>query len=773
MKKILNFKWGTIAINIGAEETDAAEMMVYDTIGKDPWSEGGISASDFKQALDEITPKTRPLNIRVNSRGGDVHEGMAMMSLLNEWGGDITTTIDGVAASTASWAFIGPADKVVAGRGTQVFIHDAMAFTFGNEEELIKTAKELAKTSDQIAEMYAEKSSQSPDKDKRRDKDQMRSMMRDETLLTAEEAQNVGLVDEIVDKQTVRNFTAKEIAQMHNSLARTYNHAAKLTPAAQPTTQMNKKKIISLLNVAGVTQWNGAAITEQTSDEDLAAALEKTINEKKAAIPVPAVVTPQNADDIAALKQQIDSLVAANNESRKQRITNEVQKLVDNDQLPANSRDKAVARAMADESYLDELRALPAIQPGAPPVNGIVPIGAEPDFKNLQTHLLDRGNFIYKNFGGKNAPERVGPEGARAIHENAMARAQLIKKHKNMLVQMWNTNTIDAGLQRQVIMSDIVEEFALRIMPVQAFSMVFSSVPLEGTDKIEVPFFPLQTAASNSWVAANGYATASMSNTTQNTREVYIGGGGSNSGTSAAAGTCADRKWLGMSIQSYELARQPYQNWAKLYSQNGNKLAVDVFGDLISRVIQPVNFGNPIKSVPAAAFGADDVADLYSTATGQNWPEANRYLTFNHPYNAALLKDPTFKYALNYGSTDPIRAAKIQEAYGFENIYSVPNLNSYFTAANQQGNPAATNQYVQGWINNKSAVIFAASPIMPTPEVRALIASYDMVPHPVLGVALEFRRFGDLILDSSRWTVECSYGGAKGVASALNLISSQ
>jgi hypothetical protein len=128
-----------------------------------------------------------------------------------------------------------------------------------------------------------------------------------------------------------------------------------------------------------------------------------------------------------------------------------------------------------------------------------------------------------------------------------------------------------------------------------------------------------------------------------------------------------------------------------------------------------------------------------------------------------MLKSPYFKQYLAYGSTDPIRKAYIQEAYGFEAMHSVPNLTNYSPAG----------EFLTGWINHKSAVLAATSPIMPNEEVRKLLTSYDVVVDPELGIALEYRRFGDVTLDQAKEVVECSYGASKGVDAALQRMTSQ
>jgi hypothetical protein len=128
-----------------------------------------------------------------------------------------------------------------------------------------------------------------------------------------------------------------------------------------------------------------------------------------------------------------------------------------------------------------------------------------------------------------------------------------------------------------------------------------------------------------------------------------------------------------------------------------------------------------------------------------------------------LLKDKTFAQYLSYGSTDPLRKGMIQEAYGFENINFVPNLNTY----------AAAGDYLQGFINHQNAMLVATSPIMPAPAVRQLLVSYDVVTDPATGITFEYRLWGAPSTDTTNEIIECNFGAAPGVQTSLYRITSQ
>lgn len=774
MHKIFNFWWGTITVVINeAKEGEAvqpSQMLCYDTIGKDPWSGGGMSALDFVKALNDV-PKDRDLHIHVNSPGGDVHEGFTMKSNILNWknitGKKVITVIDGVAASTASWAFPTASDEVWANKGSQVFVHPPMAFGSGTAEDFENIALNLRKTGDQIAGMYADYSGKS--------KKSWAEKMDNETLMTSEEALDCGLVDKILDTKSVRNFSTGELASMRNRLTAFYNSVAERGgEPKQNKNIMNKEKIIAMLNGLGVKDWDGKPITKDTSDEHLEAALNSVL--AKPAVKIdptkPAVAAP-TMEQFNALLDQVKQQTEFANTAKTLRITSEINKLVTDDKLTEKEKAPALKRALADETYLDELKARMENKVGGNPLKPLAELVGN-SFNEVQAFIKENSTGFMSNFIGNRVDGPIGKSACEEIKNRGILVANTIKKYKDMLVSMYNANTIDAGLQRQIILQEMLEEFAIVLLPLQNFSTVFRNVPLEGTDTVDVPFYPLATDAGNSWDPTTGYASAGIGGTVTNARPVVVGGaggvGGAGVGANAPAGTAKDRKWVAANFSSYEMDRQPYLNVQKLMIQKANRLAVLIFGEIIGKVITLANFGASIKAVPAAEFSGDDIADLWENTTGRNWPVRGRSLILDHRYNTPLIKDPTFKQYLAYGATDPLRKAKIQEAYGFEDIAIVPNLASYSPggAAGTQGS-----ENLIGLVVWMYAVLCAFAPIMPTPDVRALMTRYDVVVHPSLGASFEYRRFGNVTLDQTTEVVESSYGANYGVQSALARLTSQ
>ena len=205
-------KFGSLNLDVKFNKADESpvELMIYQDIGDDPFSESdGFTAKDFQEALKDI-PRTRALDIRINSAGGNVWEGLAIKTLIDEWPGRKTASIDGMAASVASWLPMS-VDEVRAPRHAQMFIHDAWGMCMGNAADMSAQAAGLDKTSEQIAGIYQRKAGGTVA--------EWRDRMKANSIFTAEEANKLGLIDRLTDDAPVSNFSAIQIRNMKSKLA--------------------------------------------------------------------------------------------------------------------------------------------------------------------------------------------------------------------------------------------------------------------------------------------------------------------------------------------------------------------------------------------------------------------------------------------------------------------------------------------------------------------------------------------------------------------------
>lgn len=179
---------GEFRIQMKGEE--AAEIYIYSDIGESWWGDG-VTAKAIADQLKELKG-VKKIDVRLNSYGGDVFDGLAIYRQLTDHAAEVTTHIDGIAYSAASVIAMA-GDNIRIANGGQIMIHDAWTIAIGNAEELRDTANRVDMTSQELAKLYAART--------KRTETEVRDWMRAETWMTAQEAVDRGFADEIVDFQ--------------------------------------------------------------------------------------------------------------------------------------------------------------------------------------------------------------------------------------------------------------------------------------------------------------------------------------------------------------------------------------------------------------------------------------------------------------------------------------------------------------------------------------------------------------------------------------------
>lgn len=164
------------------------EILIYGDIG---WDNTAKSVDEQLKTFND-----EPVTVRINSGGGDVYEGIAILNALRGYAGEVTAVIESIAASAASFIAVGIGGKVIARPNAEVMIHKAWTMLAGNADDIDKAKADLARQDVKIAGIYAGKAGG--------ELDDWLALMSAETWYTADEAQASGLVDEVQDaKQSV------------------------------------------------------------------------------------------------------------------------------------------------------------------------------------------------------------------------------------------------------------------------------------------------------------------------------------------------------------------------------------------------------------------------------------------------------------------------------------------------------------------------------------------------------------------------------------------
>jgi ATP-dependent protease ClpP protease subunit len=170
-----------------AASPTSATLRLYDPIDADG-GEWGVSAKEFAASLDSLDKGVREIQLRINSPGGDVFEGLAILNALRDHPAKVVAVVDGVAASAASFVAMA-ADEVLMSRNTEMMIHDASGLALGNANVMHDMAGRLDKISDNIADVYASRAGGTVE--------EWRKAMLAETWYSADEAVEAGLADRV------------------------------------------------------------------------------------------------------------------------------------------------------------------------------------------------------------------------------------------------------------------------------------------------------------------------------------------------------------------------------------------------------------------------------------------------------------------------------------------------------------------------------------------------------------------------------------------------
>lgn len=200
-----------------AANNEPAEIFIYDDIG--PAWLGMVAGQTVIDALAEIGP--HPVNVRINSPGGDVMEAFAIYNALARHKPGVTVDIDSLAASAAS--VIAMAGKTIRiAENAMVMIHNVWTFAMGDAAELRQIAGVLDQVGENIVNTYAARTQQSAQ--------QIQQWMDAETWMQAKEAVARGFADEI--GQALQVSASVAAGRFKNTPA---HYLQALSPAAPPT----------------------------------------------------------------------------------------------------------------------------------------------------------------------------------------------------------------------------------------------------------------------------------------------------------------------------------------------------------------------------------------------------------------------------------------------------------------------------------------------------------------------------------------------------------
>lgn len=177
-----------------ASDENAVDVLIYGIIGYDWWSGEGTLASAFVREFKELEKQYDRINVRINSPGGSIHEGLPIINIIAQSKKDVHTYCDGIAYSMAA-IILFSGKHVHAAKNSLILIHSAITSCYGNAKDMRDMADILDKYNGTLITTVATKTGLTEDEVA------VKYFDHADHLFSAQEALESNLVDEIVEEE--------------------------------------------------------------------------------------------------------------------------------------------------------------------------------------------------------------------------------------------------------------------------------------------------------------------------------------------------------------------------------------------------------------------------------------------------------------------------------------------------------------------------------------------------------------------------------------------
>ena len=161
-------------------------LTINGTIAVDSWFDDEVTPQVFQ---DELNQGKGPIDIWLNSPGGDCVAASRIYTMLMNYPDDVNVKIDGISASAASVIAMA-GTKVSMAPTAMIMIHNPLTIVGGQKEDLDQAAQMLAETKESIINAYELKTNLPREK--------ISSMMDDETWMNVNKAIELGFADNML-----------------------------------------------------------------------------------------------------------------------------------------------------------------------------------------------------------------------------------------------------------------------------------------------------------------------------------------------------------------------------------------------------------------------------------------------------------------------------------------------------------------------------------------------------------------------------------------------
>ncbi|PDT77189.1 head maturation protease, ClpP-related [Bradyrhizobium sp. C9] len=184
-------RWNPGIRAAAADEKNVIE--IFDVIGYDFWTGGGITDKSISDQLKSFGGQ--PVEVQINSPGGDMFEGISIYNLLNQYPGKVTVKVMALAASAASVIAMA-GDEIQIGQGAFIMIHNCWVMAIGNRNDMREVADYLEPFDQALRDIYVARTGM-----KAAD---VETYMDDETFIGAKQAIDEGFADTVLSQDKIK-----------------------------------------------------------------------------------------------------------------------------------------------------------------------------------------------------------------------------------------------------------------------------------------------------------------------------------------------------------------------------------------------------------------------------------------------------------------------------------------------------------------------------------------------------------------------------------------
>lgn len=678
MKQIEN-NFFKITNFLGHEKEECVEIFIYNRIGESEFSEGVI-ASVFNEAISSI-PLEQEIRIRINSPGGSLFDAVAIYNYLKERRDRIVCVVDGVCGSAATFIACA-ARKVIMKQGSIYFIHKPESGVFGNSEVFRQKAAELDKIENEIFQIYRVKTGLKDD--------QIREFMSVGTAFNPYEALKYGFIDEIDQEETI-NFYKGEI-----NMSNVKNEGESKNNVFQPIGQLNNQ---------GNTSGNVSSASDNVY-----------------------TLTEAEYREYIENRARVEEIERKAKEEKRNKISNMIDALINGGVYSASISSSLAEGAMNDEKQFSFLK---------------------DSFENYKKRedLFNKPSAVEVLTPGKcTGIEEIERYRNEFVRNGEQKRFNsLLNSNRDYIREQLITNevSVSTGLKRDYIFKNtILTDFVKVVFPLsEVFTCFFKDVPLEGTSKGRIPYYPNDKGTVKDF---------HYRGTNSGTDEGYQWNGDYEVEDIEVALDC--HKYIDLRMTDRAILETPFVSLEKILALKGANLGYQIWLHFLNK-IKAASYANVYPEggagIALTKWSLDALINLKTQADNMQWPLGGRSLVLNAAYGNELLKGRVLQTSEATGGV-LLTKGTIAELTGFK-LFNAPNLPD-------------NGEKMVGFAACAPSLFILNQPVRPDSIIPM---EYQIFTDETTGLSLEYCRSGNAQYREVNITLDVHFGCRVGRADAL------